>query len=77
MKGIVFNLLEAVVTAEYGEDVWDDVLDDAGAEGAYTAIGNYPDDDFSALLHHLPLQADIGSRLRWFGRAAMPLLAGR
>ena len=28
MKGIVFNLLEAVVRRDYGEDAWDDLLDD-------------------------------------------------
>jgi hypothetical protein len=25
VKGIVFNLLEAVVRAEYGDDAWDDL----------------------------------------------------
>ena len=30
MKGVVFNLLEQVVVREYGENVWDDLLDATG-----------------------------------------------
>lgn len=79
MKGIVFNLLEGVVTAEFGEDGWDDLLEAAGASGAYTAVGNYPDDDFVRLLKVLPPEAGetAADQLRWFGRRAMPMLAGR
>ena len=33
MKGVVFNLLEQVVVREYGENVWDDLLDTAGTGG--------------------------------------------
>ena len=35
MKGIVFNLLQEVVTQHYGEDVWDDLIDAAGVDGVY------------------------------------------
>lgn len=79
MKGLLFNLLELVVTDQFGEDAWDDVLDDAGAAGAYTAIGNYPDKEFLQLLDVLPAGAgsSAADQLRWFGRAAMPMLAQR
>lgn len=77
MKGVVFNLLEEVVTREYGEDVWDDLLEAAGLEGAYTSLGGYPDGDLISLVgaasSALNLPAD--DVVRWFGRNALPLLA--
>jgi hypothetical protein len=79
MKGVVFNLLEAVVQRELGEDVWDALLEQAQVDGAYTSLGNYPDDEMSKLvtaasaaLHKSP--DDI---VRWFGRSAIPLLAAK
>ena len=33
MKGVVFNLLQEVVTAAHGPDVWDDLLDRSGVSG--------------------------------------------
>ena len=50
MKGIVFNLLEEVVIRHHGEDVWDALLDAAGVAGAYTSLGNYPDEDLGKLV---------------------------
>ncbi len=77
MKGILFNLLEAVVTARWGEDVWDDVLVAADLNGAYTSIGSYPDEEFMVLLARLPSSESAEDLLRWFGRSALPLLAAR
>ncbi|KUR73412.1 heme NO-binding domain-containing protein [Novosphingobium sp. FSW06-99] len=79
MKGIVFNLLEDVVTARHGPDAWPDLIDAAGVGGAYTSLGSYPDDDMVALVNTaaavlVQSPADV---LRWFGRSAMPLLATR
>lgn len=77
MKGVVFNLLEAAVTRDYGEDTWDDLLAAAGLVGAYTTLGNYPDEELGRLVGAaseslgLPAQ-DI---IRWFGREALPALA--
>jgi hypothetical protein len=79
LKGIVFNLLEQCVREEHGEDTWDDLLDAAGVEGAYTSLGNYEDDEFRALVaaaaHALELSCEEVER--WFGRAAMAPLAER
>jgi hypothetical protein len=47
VKGIVFNLLEQVVSRDYGEDMWDDLLSAAGLVGAYTSLGSYPDEHLS------------------------------
>jgi hypothetical protein len=79
MKGIVFNLLEQVVTEEHGEDAWDQILDSAGREGAYTAVGSYPDEQFMSLVasacDRFGLEPD--DLVRWFGKRAMPLFAAR
>jgi hypothetical protein len=80
MKGIVFNLFESIVVREHGDDTWDALLDSAGLEGAYTSLGNYPDDDLMSLVRASPERLglpDAGAVLRWFGRRAIPVLADR
>ncbi len=49
MKGVLFNVVEDVVVDQFSEEVWDDVLQRAELAGAYTALGNYPDDDLDTL----------------------------
>jgi hypothetical protein len=77
VKGIVFNLLEEAVSRRHGEHVWDDLLQTAGLDGAYTSLGNYPDQHLTMLVRAAgaatgqPAQAII----RWFGREAIPALA--
>lgn len=77
MKGIVFNLLEQVVSREYGEDVWDDLLDTAELDGTYTSLGTYPDEDLMALVGAASAALDLPAEdiVRWFGRQALGLLA--
>jgi hypothetical protein len=77
MKGIIFNLLEEVVTRHHGAAVWDDLLDEAGVAGAYTSLGNYPDQEIEKLVAVAAqaLQTPAADVLRWFGREAMPSLA--
>jgi len=79
MKGVVFNLLEEVVTGEFGSDTWDDLLDDAGLSGAYTSLGNYSDAEIEALVDAAArrLSMEPAHVLRWFGERAMPLLKQR
>jgi hypothetical protein len=79
MKGIIFNLLEEVVTQNFGEDAWDDVLDRVGLEGSYTSLGSYGDEQFVDLLGALPAMhgSSEAELVRWFGRSAIPLLADR
>ena len=43
MKGVLFNVVEDVVTDVLSEDAWDDAVDRSGASGAYTSLGNYDD----------------------------------
>jgi hypothetical protein len=79
MKGIIFNLLEEVITQEFGEDTWDQLPDTAQVDGAFTSLGTYPDADLFKLVAaasgrlNQPPQAIV----RWFGTKAIPLLAGK
>ncbi|MGH2731255.1 MAG: heme NO-binding domain-containing protein [Actinomycetota bacterium] len=79
MKGIVFNLLEHAVTEEFGEDSWDEVLEATGLDGAYTAVGSYPDEEFLSLVSKA--SAALGmppdDLVRWFGRKSIPVLYTR
>ena len=79
MKGIVFNLLEEVVVAHYGEATWDALLDATGLPGSYTSLGSYPDEEIASLVAAgaSALGMSPSDVLRWFGRQAMPLLANR
>lgn len=79
MKGIVFNLLEEVVTQHQGADTWDALLENAGLDGAYTSLGSYPDEQVFRLVAAASLRLDMPAFevLRWFGREAMPSLASR
>ena len=42
MKGVIFNVAEFTVTDEFGAETWDDLLEAADVDGAYTALGDYP-----------------------------------
>jgi hypothetical protein len=79
MKGIIFDLLEEVVTGEYGDETWEQLLASTGLDGAYTAVGSYPDDEMFALIRAATsaLSIDADALLRWFGIRCMPLLADR
>lgn len=79
MKGIVFNLLEEVVTTEHGEKTWDALLVGAGVSGAYSSLGNYPDEELGRIVGAASraLGTPPQDVVRWFGRNAIPLLAKR
>ena len=77
MKGIIFNLLEEVVSTQLGEDAWDTILESAGVEGAYTSLGNYPDEEFAKLIGAVSERTGKNHReaLKWYGHKSMPYLA--
>lgn len=79
MKGIIFNLLQEAVTRQYGADMWDDLIDAAEVDGAYTSLGNYADDEVTALVVQAAKALDLsaGEVLRWFGHSTIPMLAER
>jgi hypothetical protein len=79
MKGIIFNLLEEVVSNAYGEDTWDELLVAADVDGVYTSLGSYPDENIQTLVAAAASKLDLTpfAVLRWFGQQAMPLLFAR
>jgi len=79
MKGIIFNLLEQVVTDELGEATWEQILRESGVEGAYTAVGTYDDEELVRLAQ---TAASISGKefddvVRWFGEKSFPHLVER
>lgn len=79
MKGIVFNLLEEAIRQEHGEDAWDALLDQTQLDGAYTSLGNYPDQDLMKLVGAASeaLRKPAHEVVRWFGRKSLLLFAER
>ncbi len=74
MKGVVFNVLEEIVTDHYGADTWEDLLDHAGLNGAYTSLGNYDDTDMLKLVEAASTATgmDESACLRWIGQEMLP-----
>ncbi len=79
MKGIIFNLLEEVVTQDYGADTWDDLLAAAQLDGAFTSLGNYPDEALFKLVGaaSAALKLPPAAIVKWFGQRMLPRLARR
>jgi hypothetical protein len=77
MKGVVFNLLEQVVSEEAGEAAWEKAIADAAVDGAYTSLGTYDHSELDALVSSLSQQLDLESdeAVEWFGTKALPKLA--
>lgn len=79
MKGVLFNVVEEVITAEFGADAWDDLLHRAELDGAYTALGSYPDSDMTGLVVAASekLGVAVSDVLMLVGRKAFDGLAAR
>lgn len=77
MKGVVFNLLEKVVSEEAGESAWEQAIADSGVDGAYTSLGTYPHEELHALVASLAEQRgqEPNEVVRWFGTKALGELA--
>lgn len=79
MKGIIFNLVEDVVTDGYGVDAWEDLLDQSGVQGAYSAVGSYPDAELGSLLQSASSMtgASTDDLQVMIGRQSVPMLQER
>ncbi len=79
MKGVIFNLVDAVVRTERGDDAWDDIIDESGVSGAYTSLGNYPDSDLvdiaATVARHVG--TDTSAVIRHIGHEGIAILAKR
>jgi predicted hydrocarbon binding protein len=79
MKGILFNVVEDVVTEAMSADAWDDVVEAAGVDGSYTSLANYPDSDLTALVTAIATATDLSAEetLTLAGRLGFKHLAAR
>jgi hypothetical protein len=79
MKGVIFNIVEEVVAAAYGPDMWDHLLGKAGLDGIYTSVGSYPDAQLVALVEAASDETGLppDALLRIIGRHAIPRLHAR
>ena len=79
MKGVIFQIVEEVVTAAHGESAWDDLLTRAGLDGVYTSLGLYEDDELTRLVAagSEALGTPPRELLRQIGRHAIPSMFRR
>jgi hypothetical protein len=79
VKGVVFNVVEEVVTELYDAATWDDLLAAAEVDGAYTALGNYGDDELLGIVDAAAAATGMALDDLWrtVGRLALPRLAAR
>lgn len=79
MKGVIFNVVEEVVTEAYGPNTWDVLLDAAGLDGAYTALGNYDDGELVAIVGAASSALGVSTEdvLRTVGSAGFSRLSSR
>ena len=79
MQGIVFNLLEEVITRSHGVEAWYQMNGVAGITASYQPHAGYDDGELIRLVEAAASVLSMPKRevLRWFGRSAIPLLAER
>jgi len=79
MKGVIFNVVEEVIGDLFSPDTWDDLLDDAEVDGAYTALGDYADTELLAIVSAACKATGLSAEevLRTIGHHALPKLAAR
>lgn len=79
MKGVIFNVVEEVVLELFDADTWDDLLDEADLDGAYTALGDYADGELLAIVAATCKATGMSADevLRTVGHHALPKLASR
>lgn len=79
MKGVIFNVVEEVVHDLFDADTWDDLLDVAEVDGAYTALGDYADTELLAIVSAACAATGNSAEevLRLVGHHALPKLAAR
>lgn len=79
MKGVLFNVVEDVVTEALSADAWDAVVDESGVGGAYTSLGTYPDAELGEIVCAAARAAKISETetLRLTGRLGFKHLVRR
>jgi hypothetical protein len=79
MKGVVFNIVEEVVSAQLSVSAWDGIVRAAAVDGAYTSSGTYADDELTRIVAATAQATGTTSDdvLRFVGLHGFELLADR
>ncbi len=79
MKGLVFAMVEDVVSSQFSESMWDSVVREAGVGGAYASLGTYDDDELLRIVSAVCAQAALSfdDVLRFVGTHGFAFLAQR
>lgn len=79
MKGVIFQIVEEVVTTKLGPAAWDALLTTTGLHGVYTSLGSYPDAELMALVDACAVmtRSEPSELLHMVGKDAIPILYDR
>lgn len=79
MKGVLFNVAQDVVDQTLDDDSWDRALRSSCVRGAYTSLGNYPDEELIAIVAAISEQTGLSTDdvLRHVGLHGFEHLVGR
>lgn len=79
MKGVIFNVVQEVVEDLFDTETWDVLLENADLDGAYTALGDYADEELVAIVAAACAATGQGAEdvLRLVGHHGLPKLASR
>lgn len=79
MKGVLFTVAQEVIERLAGEAAWDAVLLGAGVDGAYTALGDYPDEELGKLVETAAatLEMSVDDVLKLLGEHGFAVLVSR
>lgn len=79
MKGVIFQVVEEVVSARLGPEAWDKLLTTTDVSGVYTSLGSYPDAELIALVEACAemTSSEPSALLQVVGNDAIPILYHR
>jgi predicted hydrocarbon binding protein len=79
MKGIVFRIAQQIIEDEFSRSTWNELIDAAGVDGSYTALGDYPHEELIAILEAASEETgrEVPEILRWIGQNAIPIFSDK
>jgi len=79
MKGIIFTVTQDIIEDEFGEEVWNDLLERTNLDGAYTSLGDYSHEQLREIVETAADELDMSQKevLRFVGRNAISRFADK
>ncbi len=61
MKGIIFTSLQDMITEQFSEDLWDEIIDNCElkSNGIYTTVGNYDFEELQSMVNYISNKTKI------------------